>query len=132
MRRGDEPPPHVHAREHEYFYILSGEVTVYVGDRTFSLTTGDTMFLPLGVPHAFRIGSDELHSIALITPGGLFEAINKMSAPAERMEVPADENIVAYANYANADMTETILLDRFGLRFLTPDEIRKKMPEYPL
>jgi quercetin dioxygenase-like cupin family protein len=129
MRRGDEPPPHVHVREHEYFYILSGEVTVYVGDTAFDLKTGDTVFLPLGVPHAFRIASDELHWIALITPGGLFEAFNKMSVPAKRMEVPTDENIVTYAN---ADMTETIkLLERYGVRFLTADEIRVELPKYP-
>jgi hypothetical protein len=39
--------------------------------------------------HAFRIMSNELHWIALITPGGFFDAVSGMNAPAERMEVPA-------------------------------------------
>jgi len=30
MRKGTEPPPHVHSREHEFFYILAGELKVYV------------------------------------------------------------------------------------------------------
>jgi mannose-6-phosphate isomerase-like protein (cupin superfamily) len=130
MKRGTEPPPHVHSREHEFFYILSGEVRLFVDDEVFELTTGDCIYLPLGRPHAFRIISDELHWIAFITPGGFFEAVSEMNAPAERMEVPADANVITYAN---ADMTETIkVFERYGLQFLTADEIRRQMPEYPL
>jgi mannose-6-phosphate isomerase-like protein (cupin superfamily) len=128
MKPGTEPPPHVHEREHELFYILSGAMKVYVDDQAFELTTGDCMFLPLGRPHAFRVVSDELHWIALITPGGFFDAINKMNAPAERMEIPTDINTVTYAN---ADMTNTIkILEEYGVRFLSEDEIRSKMPGY--
>jgi glyoxylate utilization-related uncharacterized protein len=130
MARGTEPPPHVHSREHEFFYILSGEMRVYLDGEVFALTTGDCMFLPLGKPHAFRIVSDELHWIALITPGGFFDAVAEMNAPADRMEVPNDVDIITYAN---ADMTETIkVFERYGLRFLTADEIRQEMPEYLL
>jgi hypothetical protein len=64
----------------------------------------------------------------LITPGGFFEAVSEMNVPAERMEVPSDVNIITYAN---ADMTETIkVFERFGLRFLTADEIQTEMPQY--
>ena len=130
MKRGTEPPPHVHSREHEFFYILSGEMRVFLDGEVFELTTGDCMFLPLGRSHAFRIMSDELRWIALITPGGFFDAVNEMNAPAERMEVPTDTNAVTYAN---ADMTDTIkIFERYGLRFLTADEIRREMPRYPL
>jgi hypothetical protein len=94
------------------------------------LSAGDCVFLPLGRPHAFRIISDELHWIALITPGGFFDAVSEMNAPAERMEVPSDANIITYAN---ADMTETIkVFERYGVRFLTADEIQREMPQYPL
>jgi mannose-6-phosphate isomerase-like protein (cupin superfamily) len=130
MRRGTEPPPHIHSREHEFFYILSGEMRVYVEDEVFSLTTGECMFLPLGLPHAFRIMSEEVHWIVLITPGGIFDAFSHLNAPAERMEVPTDVNTITYAN---ADMTETIeVFKRYGIQFLTADEIRTKMPKFPL
>jgi len=53
-----------------------------------------------------------------------------MSAPAERMEVPTDADTVTYAN---ADLTETIKVhEEYGVRLLTPEEIRIEMPEYPL
>jgi hypothetical protein len=48
------------------------------------------MFLPRGKPHACLVTSDELHNIALISPGGFLDAVNKMNAPAELMEVPTD------------------------------------------
>ena len=130
MRRGTEPPPHVHSQEDELFYILSGEMRVYVDGEVFSVTAGECMFLPRRKPHAFRITSEEVHNIALLVPGGFPDAVNKMNAPAERMDVPTDLDTVTYAN---ADLTDTIkLFEQYGVRFLTADEIRTKMPEYPL
>jgi hypothetical protein len=64
--------------------------------------------------HAFRLVSEETHWVALITPDGFFDAVKKMNAPAERMEVPTDHSTVTYAN---VDMTDTIkILERIDLR----------------
>jgi glyoxylate utilization-related uncharacterized protein len=130
MRRGTEPPPHVHSREDELFYLLSGEIRVYVDDEVFPVAAGECMFLPRGKPHAFLITSEEVHQITFLVPGGFLGAVNKMNAPAERMHVPSDLDTVTYAN---ADLTDTIkLFEQYGVRFLTPDEIHTKIPEYPL
>jgi quercetin dioxygenase-like cupin family protein len=129
MRRGTEPPPHVHSREHEMFYILAGELSVYVDGKVFRVSTGEFIFLPRGVPHAFLIESDEVHQLTLIAPGGFFDVVSKMNAPAERLDVPTDADTITYAN---ADLTETIeLFEQHGIRFLRADEIRTTMPEYP-
>jgi quercetin dioxygenase-like cupin family protein len=129
MRRGTEPPPHVHSREHEAFYILSGALTVYVDRKVFRLSAGDFMFLPHGVPHAFLLESDEVHQLTLVAPGGFFDAVNKMNAPAERLDVPTDTDTITYAN---ADLAQTIqVFEQIGLRFLTAEEIHATMPEYP-
>ena len=129
MRRGTEPPPHVHSREDEFFYIFSGEMKVYVDGEVFKLTAGECMFLPRGVPHAFLITSEDIHNIAIITPGGFLDAVNSMNVPAERMEVPTDADAMTYAN---ADLTDTIkVFERYGVRLLNPDEIRNEMPQYP-
>jgi len=37
---GTEPPPHVHTREDELFYVLEGEFDVYVGEKAFNVKTG--------------------------------------------------------------------------------------------
>jgi mannose-6-phosphate isomerase-like protein (cupin superfamily) len=114
MRRGTEPPPHVHSREDEFFYILSGEMKVYADSKVFQVTAGECMFLPRRKPHAFLIVSEEVHFIVTITPGGFFDAISNMNAPAERMEVPADVDTVTYANVG---LTETMkVFERYGVR----------------
>jgi mannose-6-phosphate isomerase-like protein (cupin superfamily) len=130
MRRGSEPPPHVHSREDEFFHVLSGEMRFYVDGEVFTVTAGECMFLPRRTPHAFLVASEEVHMILLMVPGGFLDAINKMNTPAERMEVPTDVDTVTYAN---ADLTETIkVFERHGIRFLTAEEIRTEMPRYQL
>ena len=130
MRRGAEPPPHVHSGEDELFHVLSGEMRVYVGGEVFAVTAGECMFLPRRRPHAFLVTSEEAHVVQLVVPGGFLDAINKMNAPAERMEVPTDVDTVTYAN---ADLTETSkVFEQHGIRFLTAEEIRTEMPQYQL
>jgi len=130
VRPGTEPPPHVHSREDEFFYLLSGEMRFYVDGKVFSVTAGECIFLPRRISHAWLIGSEDANMIAVITPAGFTDALEKMSAPAERMEVPTDIDTITYAN---ADLTETIKVhEQYGVRLLTPDEIRTEMPEYPL
>ena len=128
MRRGTEPPPHVHSREDEFLYVLSGELRFYVQGEVFRVLAGDCMFLPRAVPHAFLVTTTEVHAIVFITPGGFLDAVNKMNAPAKRMEVPADADT---ETYATANLAETInAFERYGVRFLSADEIRTVMPQY--
>jgi len=46
-------PWHVHSEEDEWFYVLEGQVTVYVAAKRFDLTSGGFAFGPKGVPHTF-------------------------------------------------------------------------------
>ena len=129
MRRGTEPPPHVHSREDEFIYVLSGDMRGYVDGEVFRVGGGECMFLPRRRAHAWLITSEEAHVILLIVPGGYNEAFSKLSAPAERMEVPTEVDTVTYAT---ADLTQTIqVFEQHGIRFLTPDEIHTEMPQYP-
>jgi quercetin dioxygenase-like cupin family protein len=129
IKRGTEPPPHVHSREHELFYLFSGEMQVYVGEEVFTVTAGECVFLPRGIPHGFLISTEEVHNLTLITPGGFLDAVNRMNAPAERMEVPTDADS---PTYASSDLTETFrIFERYGIRFLTEGEIRTELPQYP-
>jgi quercetin dioxygenase-like cupin family protein len=128
MRAGTEPPPHVHTREHEFMHLLAGNMRFYAEGQVFAVETGQCMFLPRGLPHAFRIDSKEADIITLVSPAGFFDVINKMSLPAKRMGLPDDNEALTYAT---ADLTQTInLLEEGGVRLLTPDEIRSHMPEY--
>ena len=53
---GDEVPLHVHHHVDECFLVLGGEYTVTCGDDRFEAGSGDLVYLPAGVPHAFRVG----------------------------------------------------------------------------
>ena len=87
-------------------------------------------FFLAGSPMHGLSRSDEAQNILLVTPGGFLDALDQMSAAAERLEMPTDADALTYAN---VDLTETIkVFEQYGIRFLTPDEIRAEMLEYPL
>lgn len=46
-------PWHVHPEEDEWFYVLDGALTFWVGDNKLELKSGDFAFGPKGVPHTF-------------------------------------------------------------------------------
>ena len=87
-RKGNVPPPHIHHREKETFYVLEGEMTVSVGDRTIKATPGTMVFLPRGVKHSFAIESEQLRMLVLLTPAGLEGWFKEFSVPAPTMTLP--------------------------------------------
>jgi hypothetical protein len=46
----DDSPPdhHLHPHTNELFYIADGEMTLHVGDRTFTASSGTAVFVPRG------------------------------------------------------------------------------------
>ena len=70
-RKGNVPPPHIHHRESETFYVLEGEVTFSVGGRTIKATAGTMAFVPRGTLHWFTIDSDKVRLLVLNAPAGL-------------------------------------------------------------
>ena len=48
MRKGTEPPPHVHESDDEFFYILSGSIRLCTGGQVFEVAADESMFLPKG------------------------------------------------------------------------------------
>lgn len=51
---GGGPPPHYHTREEETFYVLDGEITFTVDNRTVVGGPGTFVQIPRGMPHAFK------------------------------------------------------------------------------
>jgi mannose-6-phosphate isomerase-like protein (cupin superfamily) len=124
---GTEPPPHVHSREDELFYVLEGEFDVYVGEEAFEVAAGECVFLPRFKPHAFVVRSPRLRVLVLFTPAGLEEAFRGASTPAQELQPPTGA-----VTYSKADFQQTAQrLGAYGARFLTPDEVADQMPLYP-
>jgi mannose-6-phosphate isomerase-like protein (cupin superfamily) len=63
------PPPHLHHRHVESFYVLAGEMTLTAAGRELHATAGTWVQVPPGVPHTFApAGADELRFLDIHTP----------------------------------------------------------------
>lgn len=71
---GGGPPPHVHSREEEGFYVLDGEITFTVNDERVVATAGTFANMPVGTPHSFKNESDRpARMLISVAPAGLEE-----------------------------------------------------------
>jgi mannose-6-phosphate isomerase-like protein (cupin superfamily) len=75
------PPRHVHRREDETFYILSGEAIFWLDGETRTVGPGDVVFGPRGKPHTYQvIGPNPARWITILTPGGTEAFFVEMAA----------------------------------------------------
>jgi|SRR5579871_420266 len=69
---GGGPPPHVHSREEEGFYILDGEITFTIDSKPLIATAGMFANMPVGTPHSFKNESDRPAKMLIsVAPAGL-------------------------------------------------------------
>lgn len=88
---GIASPLHRHRHEAEALYLLDGELTYQAGEERHELGPGWFMYLPRGVPHAFRIQGDRpARFLALTVPGGLLDLYDEVGVPATTMRVPIE------------------------------------------
>jgi quercetin dioxygenase-like cupin family protein len=95
---GDQPPLHVHRNEDETFYVLEGEVTMWVGERTYVLGPGDCAFAPRGIPHTLRAGEGGARKLVASTPSSFEDFVRAVSAarmpsPEELTRIAAEHDI---------------------------------------
>lgn len=82
------PPLHAHGREDTAVLVLEGRLTVKVGDESSQVGPGELAWLPRGIPHTFRVDSDEVRLLELVAPAG-FEGFHvEVSEPADRPGLP--------------------------------------------
>ena len=68
--QGFGPPLHVHRREQEGMLVLEGEIRFRQGEEDFVAGPGTLVWVPPGVPHAFKVTSASARALVIITPGG--------------------------------------------------------------
>jgi quercetin dioxygenase-like cupin family protein len=92
MPPGVGTPLHRHTHEAEAFYLLEGTLTYRAGEDIHHLEPGSFIYLPLGVPHAFRItGTKPAQFLALTTPGGLMDLYDEVGIPARERRIPGPD-----------------------------------------
>ena len=86
---GFGPPPHIHSRDDEAFYILEGELSGFVGEQTWRGGPGTFVFMPRGLPHAFRVDSATPARVLQLGNGSGFERfIAEAGEPAPALTLP--------------------------------------------
>ena len=73
---GGGPPPHVHSREEEGFYILEGEITFTIDGKKQMAKAGMFANMPVGTPHSFKNESGKPAKMLIsVAPAGLKKSL---------------------------------------------------------
>jgi len=86
--QGFGPPRHVHTREDEVFVVLDGDVCFEVAGRRQLAGPGTSVWMPRGVPHAFRIQSETATMLGVIAPGDFEGLFRTLGMPARERALP--------------------------------------------
>jgi quercetin dioxygenase-like cupin family protein len=85
---GDSPPLHVHDGEDEAFHVLEGVLRLRVGGEELRIGAGDAALAPRGVPHTYRVESEEARWLVATGVGDFERFVRELSRPAERDGLP--------------------------------------------
>jgi len=86
--RGSGSPLHVHHNEDEWFYVIEGELTFWVGGQVILAPAGAFVYGPRDIPHTFTVTSDQARFLLVVEPAGFENFVRTLSEPAARLEIP--------------------------------------------
>jgi mannose-6-phosphate isomerase-like protein (cupin superfamily) len=79
---GGGPPPHVHSREEEGFYVLEGEIVFQIGDKVVVATAGMFANMAVGTMHSFKNESGKpARMLISVVPAGLESMFFEVGVP---------------------------------------------------
>ena len=79
---GGGPPPHVHSREEEGFFILEGEITFTVNGEKIVAKAGTFANMPVGTPHSFKnVSGQPAKMLISVAPAGLEQMFMEVGVP---------------------------------------------------
>jgi quercetin dioxygenase-like cupin family protein len=86
--RGSGSPLHVHRREDEWFYVIEGELTLWVGGEVIVAGAGAFVYGPRDVPHTFTVSSEQARFLLVTEPAGFEQFVRALSEPATELVIP--------------------------------------------
>ena len=112
---GHGPPPHIHSREDEAFYVLEGELLFHADGRSFTATSGAWVTLARGSLHYFEnVGSVPARMLIVVTPAGLEDFFLEVG----REAIDGDAGLVAPTPEDIRKLVETA--PKYGLEIRLP------------
>lgn len=85
---GPGSPLHVHHRDDEWFYVLDGELTFWVGGDVVEAPAGSFVYGPRDVPHTFVVASEQARFLMVTEPAGLDAFVRTLAEPAGSLTIP--------------------------------------------
>ena len=86
--RGLGSPLHVHHREDEWFYVIEGELTVWVGGQIINAPAGSFVYGPRDIPHTFMVTSEVARYLLVTEPGDFADFMRTLAEPASEPVIP--------------------------------------------
>ena len=100
---GSGPPRHVHENEDETFVMITGTCKVWIDGSERIAGPGESVFIPRGTNHTFKVvGNEPSRHLVILTPGGFEGFFTEMAAGQFRIpeDMPAIEESAARHNLA--------------------------------
>lgn len=95
--RGAAAPLHLHHDADETFYVMDGEMSVFLGDERIEARAGSFVFVPRLTVHSWLVVSEQAEALLTLAPAGLeafFAEAGVAAVPGEphpTIEVDLDE-----------------------------------------
>jgi quercetin dioxygenase-like cupin family protein len=86
--RGAGSPLHVHHREDEWFYVLDGELTLWIGGQVIGAPAGSFVYGPREIPHTFTVSSEQARFLLVTEPAGFEGMLRILGEPAGSLTIP--------------------------------------------
>jgi mannose-6-phosphate isomerase-like protein (cupin superfamily) len=111
------PYLHVHHREVEWYYVVTGDFLFKAGGESHQLPTGASIWLPRGIPHIWANTSNVDGKLILVCqPGGFEKFFEEMGAA------------MADANSATAEAKMKAVMANHGMELLGPPLFKPLRP----
>jgi mannose-6-phosphate isomerase-like protein (cupin superfamily) len=88
---GFGPPVHVHDDAAEAFYVIDGEYFMSLDGEEHRCPSGSFIFIPVGVPHGFRVGGVPSRKLNFYFPAAMVGYFDDLAAALGRLDVTDDE-----------------------------------------
>jgi mannose-6-phosphate isomerase-like protein (cupin superfamily) len=108
---------HVHHREDEWFYVIEGELTFWVGGRIIKAPTGSFVYGPRDIPHTFTVTSPQARSLVVTELARFEKFMRALGEPAAAHTIPPVSVPLPSRDRIMASAAE------FGLEILGPPGI---------
>jgi quercetin dioxygenase-like cupin family protein len=96
---GAGPPPHVHARDDEVFFVLQGELSFLTPEGWLPAPQGTVIFAPKGIAHTFKnAGATPSRHLVVALPSGFDEFYQRCAEVFAEAGPPDRERLTAIAS----------------------------------